>query len=261
MPTTTPTYSALAEIYDAVMEDVDYDVWADFIDEVIQVHHPDPVSILELACGTASLSLSLEELGCYNISATDKSAAMIDKAREKALRQQADLTLWQMDFLDITAGRTFDIIVSVFDSVNYLHDEIEVKQMLREVQNVMDAQSLFIFDFTTPKNSIQAIDYLDNEEETTKNGYHFSRRSRYDENQQIHYNTFEIDRLAGDQETVLESFTEEHRQRAYTYKQMQEIIAHTPFETVAAYSEFDLDKATDESLRITMVLRCPYIPS
>lgn len=256
-----PTYSALAEIYDAVMDEVDYDVWADFIDEIIQVHHPRPRSILELACGTGSLSLSLEKIGCYEISATDKSAAMIEKARVKALQRQADIHLWQMDFLDIQVFRTFDIIVSVFDSVNYLHSDNEIRRMLHQVKKVMNKNSLFIFDFTTPKNSIQAIDYLDNEEKNTPNGYHFFRKSRYDENKQIHYNTFEINRLASDGETVLDSFTEEHRQRTYTFNQMQDIIAATPFRAVAAYSEFDLDKASDDSLRITMVLQCPDIPS
>lgn len=88
MQTTKPTYSALAEIYDAVMEDVDYDIWADFIDEVIQVHHPNPVTILELACGTASLSFSLEKLGCYDITATDKSEAMIQKHRKKRINRK-----------------------------------------------------------------------------------------------------------------------------------------------------------------------------
>lgn len=261
MQTTKPTYSTLAEIYDAVMEDVDYDIWADFIDEVIQVHHPDPVTILELACGTASLSLSLEKLGCYDITATDKSEAMIQKACEKAREQRASISLEQIDFLDIQIDQSFDIIVSTFDSINYLHTKEKIQQMLHQVKNVMNKNSLFIFDFTTPKNSIQAIDYLDNEEDITENGYHFFRKSRYDANRQIHYNTFEISKLADNGETVLESFTEEHRQRVYTFKQMQDIVYETDFRIVAAYSEFDLDKATNNSLRITMVLRCPDIQS
>ena len=78
-----PEYSKLAEIYDILMENVDYDVWADFIDEVIQVHHPDPGKILELACGTGSLSLSLDKLGVYDIVATDKSRPMVQKAQSK----------------------------------------------------------------------------------------------------------------------------------------------------------------------------------
>ncbi len=125
----------------------------------------------------------------------------------------------------------------------------------------MQPYSLFIFDFTTPKNSVEAIDYLDNESGITADNYKFFRKSRYDEKQQIHYNLFEIEKLSDDQQEVLERYTEEHRQRTYSLTEMQEIVATTDFELVANYSEFDLDEATPESLRITMVLRCPNTPS
>lgn len=259
-PKTTEDYSILAEIYDTIMQDVDYTVWADFIDEIIQVHHPRPQSVLELACGTGSLSFALNQYGCYSITGTDKSAAMITKAEEKQARRGTSITFKEMDFLDINLPQKFDIIVSIFDSVNYLHTRTEIIQMLNQLNGVMDANSLFIFDFTTPKNSEQAIDYLDNEDGITKNNYHFFRKSEYDAEQQIHYNTFEIEKLADDQSCVMQSFTEQHRQRTYSLTQMQEIIGDTEFNIIAEYSEFDLDEATDESLRITMVLQCPDTP-
>jgi len=127
------------------------------------------------------------------------------------------------------------------------------------VKKVLNHESLFIFDFTTPQNSIQAIDYLDNEEGTTSNNYHFFRKSRYDEEQQIHYNNFEIEKLSNDRETVLERYIEEHKQRIYTHDQMLAILNDTEYEVVAKYDAFDLVEADENSLRITMVLRCPKI--
>ncbi|NGP76493.1 class I SAM-dependent methyltransferase [Balneolaceae bacterium YR4-1] len=254
-----PEYSTLAEIYDHIMQNVDYDVWADFIDEIIQVHHPDPQSILELACGTGSLSLSLEELMCYEIVGTDKSPAMISKARNKNQKQASSVRFLEMDFLDISLDRKFDAVVSIFDSINYLHKSRSIKKLLNEVKKVIDRNSLFIFDFTTPGNSIQAIEYLDNEEGTTENNYHFFRKSRYDEELQIHYNDFKIEKLADDNETVTERHFEQHKQRIYTLQQMLDIIEATDFEIVAKYDAFDLIEADDDSLRITMVLRCPTI--
>ena len=259
--TVQPQYSALAEIYDTVMEDVNYEVWADFIDEIIQVHHPHPKKVLELACGTGSLSFALNRYGCYNIMGTDKAAAMIKKAQKKAKRMGTSITFKQMDFLDINLDETFDIIVSIFDSINYLHSKDDIHRLLNQTQTVMDRNSLFLFDFTTPKNSIEAINFLNDEEGITPNNYHFYRKSEYDQEQQIHYNIFEIKKLTDDHQTVLERFTEEHRQRTYSLTQMQEIIGETNFEIVANYSEFDLDEATSDSLRITMVLRCPDTPS
>jgi SAM-dependent methyltransferase len=200
--------------------------------------------------------MALDRYGCYQIVGTDKSAAMVAKAREKAATGNPCVAFRQMDFLDITLQQKFDIVVSIFDSVNYLHSEEDIRQLLYQVREVMDRNSLFIFDFTTPKNSEQAIKHLNNEEGITSNNYHFFRKSEYDADRQIHYNIFEIEKLADDRQEVLEQVTEEHRQRTYSLTQMQEIIADSHFEIVANYSEFDLDEATPESLRITMVLRC-----
>ncbi len=252
-----PEYTKLADIYDVVMEDVNYDLWADFIDAIILKHHPDTKSVLELACGTGSLALSLDELECYDIVATDKSPQMIEKARKKneALRCSVDFQV--MDFLDITMNQKFDVVFSVFDSINYMHTPNQIKKFLDEVQKVLTPKSLLIYDFTTPKNSIQAIDYLDNEEGYADNNLRFFRKSSYDANAKTHKNEFMIEKLADDQETVLEQFREVHQQKIYTLQEMLDIIDQTAYNIRAKYSGFEFEEADERSLRITMVLQCP----
>jgi len=251
-----PEYTKLADIYDTVMEDVNYELWADFIDAIILKHHPNPKTILELACGTGSLSLFLDELECYDITATDKSPKMIEKAHQKNEAMRCNVEFEVMDFLDIDIDRTFDIIVSIFDSINYLQTSDEVLRFLKGIKKVLKPESLLIFDFTTPKNSIQAIDYLNNEEGYTEDNHRFFRQSTYDANQQIHKNEFKIEKLADDQETVLQQFRETHLQKIYTLQQMLDIIDQTAYNIVAKYSGFDFEEADEQSLRITMVLQC-----
>lgn len=257
MITQQPEYTKLARIYDAVMEDVDYDLWADYIDALMLKHHPGPQTVLELACGTGSLSLSLDELECYDIMGTDKSPQMIAQARRKNEEMRCNVKFEVMDFLDINLDRTFDIAVCVFDSVNYLHSSDEVLRFLEQAQKVLDPQSLLIFDFTTPRNSVQAIEYLHNEEGYTNDNYRFFRESVYDAEEQIHTNTFEIEKLDEDQETVLEQYREIHRQRTYTLEQMLDIIDQTAYNLVAKYDGFEFEEADKNSLRITMILQCP----
>src|SRR5699024_8621534 len=107
--------------------------------------------------------------------------------------------------------------------------------------------SLFIFDFTTPVNSRQAAEHLDKRTGMTTNHFHFYRRSIYNEEQQIHYNNFEIEQLSEDGQNVLHRFSEQHQQRIYSLTQMKRIIQETDFIIKAAYGEFNLDKATSES--------------
>ncbi len=257
--TKSPEYSKLAYIYDALMDDVDYEIWADFVDEIIQTNHPDPTSILELACGTGSMALSLDELMCYDIVATDKSPDMIEIAQQKAREQDANVEFRTMDFLDIDLERTFDVVVSTFDSVNYLHRPRDIILFLKEVKQVLTSESIFVFDFTTPKNSIRSIQFLNNEEGYAPGNYRFFRKSRYDPNERIHYNEFDIEKLDDDQETVLEQYHEVHEQKIYTLPKMLDIIDETEYTLLAKYDGFDLIDADESSLRITMVLQCPTI--
>ncbi|HET6528959.1 MAG TPA: class I SAM-dependent methyltransferase [Balneolaceae bacterium] len=252
-------YSKLAEIYDALMHDVNYELWADFIDALILEHHPDPHSLLEMACGTGTLSLLLDELGYYEVTGGDKSPEMIEKARKKNEAMHCNVDFQVMDFLDINFTRKFDVVVSVFDSINYLLSPQKVLAFLKQTKKVLKPGSLLIFDFTTPKNSVQAVEYLHNEEGYTGDNHRFFRKSTYNAAEQMHQNEFRIEKLADDQETVIKRFREVHHQKIYTLRQMLDIIDQTTYKVCAKYSGFDFDEADENSLRITMVLQCPSI--
>ncbi|HEX6982218.1 MAG TPA: class I SAM-dependent methyltransferase [Balneolaceae bacterium] len=256
-----PEYTKLAEIYDALMHDVNYELWADFIDALVLEHHPKPYSILEMACGTGALSLLLDELGYYDVTGGDKSPQMIEKARKKNEAIGCNVDFRVMDFLDINFNRKFDVVFSVFDSINYLLSPQEILTFLNGVKKVLKAESLLIFDFTTPKNSVQAVEYLHNEEGYTGDNHRFFRKSTYNAGEQIHQNEFQIEKLADDHETVIRRFREVHHQKIYTLQQMLDIINQTAYKVCAKYSGFDFDEADENSLRITMVLQCPSIQS
>lgn len=248
-------YSYLAPLYDKLMENVDYESWADYIDEIIQEHHPEAESILELACGTGSVSISLDELGYYSILASDLSPQMIEVGRTKALKANADIRFTTLDFLNIDLDEKFDAIFSVFDSVNYLQSESEILTMLSQCERILNPDGLLIFDFSTPLNSLEAVDYLNNEEAEVKD-LRFFRTSAYDPHAQVHTNTFEIERLSSDKKQVIDQFKEVHKQRIYTLEEMLSILKQTPYHLVAKYGDFDLDDADENSARITIVLQC-----
>lgn len=251
-----PNYSILAEIYDRVMHDVNYVAWTDYIDEIILEHHPFAEDILELACGTGTMALSMEEFGTYNITATDGSAEMIKKAKEKADRVGSEVNFKTVNFLDINLDQTFDVVYMVFDSLNYLHSREEIIQLHQQVKKVLNPEGIFIYDFTTPRNSMKAIRYLNNEKSIIDNKYRYHRKSLYDEENQIHTNRFEIEQYDGDEKNVLDRYTEEHHQRIYSLDEIRPIITNeTDFSILESYDGFELKPAHTRSLRITMVLQ------
>lgn len=247
-------YTKLAPLYDVLMGDVDYESWADFIDEIMQTHHREPVDVMEIACGTGSVIVSLGELECYNLTGTDLSPAMIEVAKQKAIDYDVHIDFEAKSFLELDYVNQFDCVYSVFDSVNYLHTPEEMLQMFENVARALKPGGLYIFDFSTPKNSLQAVDHL-NEAEGERGNFRFFRKSHYHPHTRIHYNEFEIDELDPSTKKVIHTWKETHKQRAYTLKEMLSILEQTSYHQLAKYDGFDLIEATDNSARVTMVLQ------
>lgn len=250
-----PTYSVLADIYDIVMSDVDYETWADYIDEIILMHQPTARSILELACGTGTIALSLEELDCYKITATDGSPDMIRIAREKSADVNSSIDFRTMNFLDLSFEESFDVVYMVFDSINYLHSKEDILLLHEQVKSILNPGGIFIYDFTTPRNSRKAIHFLDNESKKINGGYRYYRRSSFNAKKRIHTNRFHIEKLDESTGDILEKFEEQHQQKIYTLEEIKSIIKETDFTVIQAYDGFELKPAHRKSLRITMVLQ------
>ncbi|MFW6348310.1 MAG: class I SAM-dependent methyltransferase, partial [Cyclonatronaceae bacterium] len=142
-PKNTRIYSAIAPIYNEIMKDVDYEDWADFIDAIIQEHRPEAVSLLELACGTGQIAMYLEELECYDITATDLSEEMLEIGRRIADFREMNITWKQQDFFNITLEQQYDVVMALFDSVNYIRKEEQMLQFFENVAKVMHPDSIF----------------------------------------------------------------------------------------------------------------------
>lgn len=247
-------YTHLAVIYDEVMRDIDYEDWADFIDAVIQQHHSDAESLLELACGTGSLALSLDELDCYDITATDYSEEMLEIARQKGQYKGAGVQWEKTDFFDIRLGKKFDVVYMLFDSINYIRDTSSIEQLFKQVRTVLNPDGIFIFDFTTPQHSVKHAEMM-NDQGITPDNYRFVRISRYLEAEGMHYNEFVIEKLSDDKQQVLERKREVHVQKTYTLQEIRNTVSAAGFEEVIAYDGVDLVEATTNSDRITMVIK------
>ena len=256
----SPPYSVLSKVYDEVMDEVNYEAWADFIDTLIQTHHPDPRYLLELACGTGTAAYYLDELECYEILATDASEEMIRAAREKYGSGFPYLNFRVMNFNRIDLDQRFDVVFSLFDSINYLHHQRQLLRLFEDLGKVMQPGGLFIFDFTTPKNSREAVRTLDKESGQTEDGITFHRESRFDEERSVHLNRFTIKEWDTSKKDY-NIWEEVHEQRIYSLAEMLEVVEQSPLQLLAKYSGFELVDADNNSLRITMVLQWPKTPS
>ena len=140
-------YSSFAGYYDQLTQNVDYKARATYFSELIRLYQPATELVLDLACGTGSLSVELAALG-YNMTAADGSADMLSFAMQKAAEREADiLFLCQpMERLDLYG--TVDTAICALDSLNHLNKS-QLLRALERLQLFVAPGGLFIFDVNT----------------------------------------------------------------------------------------------------------------
>lgn len=137
-------FTALARVYDAIMADIEYDVWADFILSYAADAGLSITDALDLACGTGGLT---RQLAAQQIEVTglDASCEMLKVAAER----MPNVKFVQGDLRTFELGRTFNLITCVFDSLNNLTADGDLALALRQMHSHLMAGGLLAFDVNT----------------------------------------------------------------------------------------------------------------
>ena len=230
------SYDFLAGCYDRLTYDVDYAAWADYIEKHFARRGLPGKTVLDLACGTGSLTHELALRG-YEMIGVDLSAEMLAEAAEKnrGVGPIEPIFLCQsMDKLDLYG--TIDACVCCLDSVNYVTRPQQLQKAFERVHLFLMPGGLFLFDVNTPQK-LQAMDgqmFLDETEDTycVWRG-EFSRRSG------ICSYFMDIFRL--DEETGLWERGEElHQERAYSLEELTAMLEQAGFRDIKTYGELKM---------------------
>ncbi len=109
-------YQELSCLYNDLMRDVDYDMWAAYIGSLLGGKE---LRIYEAACGTGNITRRLYEMG-HDVIASDVSASMLDIAMSEAKKRGQSIVFIQQDMRKIEANGRFDAVISACDGVNYV---------------------------------------------------------------------------------------------------------------------------------------------
>ncbi len=241
-------YTEFADIYDKLMCDVKYEKWADFYCALFEKHKIAPKLILDLGCGTGTLTKIMSERG-FDMTGVDSSLSMLNKAREK---DENSLYLSQ-DMTEFELYGTMGAIISSLDCVNYILDENDLLKTFSLVHNYLDYDGMFIFDINTPyklKKVLGGNCYTYDE-----NGIFYVWESFYDKKEKLcdFYLTF----FTEDEEGAFSKITEEQTERAWSLKKLKTLLKKAGFTHINFYGDKTLKrpKAKEERIFISAVKR------
>ena len=245
-------YTSFAEVYDTFMDNVPYEEWADYLEDRLKEYGVKDGLVLELGCGTGSMTELLAEKG-YDMIGVDNSEDMLEIAMEKRIESGHDILYLLQNMQEFELYGTVRAIVSVCDCVNYVTEKNELQEVFRLVNNYLDPQGIFIFDFNTRYKYEEILGdrtIAENREECS-----FIWDNYYYEDEKINeYDLslfIETDKDSG----LYRKYEETHYQRAYTLEEIKELIRKSGLEFVTAYDAFSKNAPMDTSERIYVIAR------
>ena len=244
-------YTSFAEVYDTFMDNVPYEEWAEYLVELLQEYDIEDGLVLDLGCGTGSLTEILATKG-YDMIGADGSAEMLEIAMEKKAQSGHDILYLLQDMREFELYGTVRAVVSVCDCVNYITDEKELEQVFRLVNNYLDPEGIFIFDFNTEYKYKEILGEQTIAEDREDCSFIWDNYYYEDENM----NEYELTLFIKEQDSNLyRKYQEMHYQKAYTLDAMRELIEWSGLEFVTAYDAYTRKAPTETSERICVVAR------
>lgn len=134
-------YEQFAPFYDAVMDDPG--PRAARVNSWIERYRPDARAVLEVGCGTGSILVRLTTTA--TLTGLDRSPEMLAIAARKV----PTASFIEADMASFSAGRRFDVVLCIFDSINHLLTIDEWRSFLGCVHDHLADDGLFVFDVNT----------------------------------------------------------------------------------------------------------------
>ena len=237
------SYHELAQSYDRLTSDVDYDATVEFYYEILAREGLQPRTAVDLACGTGSVALRLAQRG-LQVTAVDLSWEMLMVAQQKAAEAELAPQFVCQSLQQLHLPRGVDLAVCALDSMDYIVDPKDCEKAIQRIYKALNPGGCFIFDVNTPEK-LRAMDgqvFLDEDDDV-----YCVWRGEFDEASNICSYGMDLFQRRGE---VWQRSFEEHREYAYSADQLMGYLKQAGFTSIAVYGDrtFDAPKAGEQRI-------------
>ena len=241
-------YHALAASYDRLTQDVDYEATVQFYEQILEREGLKPRTAVDLACGTGSVTALLAARG-LEVVGVDLSEEMLTQAQQKTMEicPMPRFVCQRLEQLRLPRG--VDLAVCALDSLDYITEPADCARAIKRIYKALNPGGCFIFDVNTPEK-LRAMDgqvFLDEDDDV-----YCVWRGEFDEQTNICSYGMDLFTRCGD--TWQRSF-EEHREYAYSAKQLVGYLKDAGFTSIAVYGDRTFSAPAEGEQRIYLKAR------
>lgn len=243
-------YSDFAAVYDQLMDNIPYEEWFSYLHALLKEYNIENGIIAELGCGTGTLTEMLSKAG-YDMIGIDNAPAMLDIAREKKEANNSGTLYLCQDMREFELFGTVAAVVSLCDSINYILDPEELLEVFRLVNNYLDTNGIFIFDFH-PRYYYETI-VADATIAEDRDEISFIWENYYDDEANINELALSLFVRDSEDTSIYRKYEELHEQYGYTLQEITSLVERSGLKLLAAYDAFTHEPATEQSERIYII--------
>jgi len=244
-------YNEFAKVYDELMDETPYDKWFDFLQKKLNSYGVENGLLLDLGCGTGIMTEKFSRQG-YDMIGVDASMEMLNQAFDKKTKSKLDILYLCQDMRNFELFGTVKAVYSVCDVVNYLLADEDLEKVFRLVNNYLDPDGIFIFDFNTVYKYQTIIG--DTVIAENRKDCSFIWENSYDKKSEI--NEYVLSLFIKEKEgNTYHKYMEEHKQKGYTLETMKTSIKKAGMEFLEAMDADTLDSPSETSERIYCIVR------
>ncbi len=244
------SYEQFAQIYDWALNELPYEQWLSYIEQIFEKHQSEPKLILDLGCGTGSMTNLMASKG-YEMIGVDLSEDMLAIAREKAKDQHLDVIYLNQDMTELDLYGTVEAVISCGDALNYVLEEEDIMAAFKRVNLFLDPGGLFVFDMNTVYKFREVLGnktYAENHEE-----YAYIWENYFYEEESI--NEYEVSIFIKNDQGYYEKTTETHHERGYTVEIIKNLLDKAGLRLEAVYHDNSFEEVKDTTERMYFVAR------
>ncbi len=244
-------YNEFAAYYDRLMADVDYDLWAKYLLDLLHVGGVVPdQSILDCACGTGEITLRLHKAG-YRMTGADVSERMLEQAQQKARKAGARIAFVRQPMQSLSVHKSVSAITCACDGVNYLLSTEDAKKFFTCANRALKDEGLLLFDVSSAyklKKILGGQTFGEDEPECT-----YLWQNCFDEKTRLL--EMRLSFFTPDGCGAYKRFYERHVQRAHTVPELSSLLEQAGFTLEGVFDAFTKDVPEENSERIQFVAR------
>jgi len=218
---------------------------------VLEQHGGNARTLADVACGAGEFAVAMARRGLA-VTGIDQSPEMLALARAAADRSGVRVTWLEQDMRELRLPEPADVATCLYDSLNYLVDEGELRRAMGAIAASLRPHGLFLFDMNTVRglatrwgNRVWIIQDSDDAFEADQSEFDYDTGIA----------TLRVNAFLHRQGDLYERVKEIHRERGYPIPTVDAALTDAGFSVLGRWGSETFEEVTPETQRVFYAAR------